>query len=1042
MKLQLILENQEVELNEKVSIPLNKTYENLNNPTDIIVDYSKSINIPMTSKNNEILSNSYRLDRSIIGNTSNSNIGIYLDPTKKIPMKLLYNSQVVLDGYAKFVSANNSTKNSYYTLNLFGMIGEIFQKLKSVVLSTDQLSDEQKAESDGGAKYVLNDRLDYNRFLNADYVADSWERDINNVYGVVDSTDVIGFAPSYRGYYNEFNSSQIQLHDADNVADEDKTMDISTYLTAKWKETYKTNNPTASDSYSQSYAEGLGADNIVGDGMKDYQMREYRSYFMKPYIYFNQLLQMFQEHIANYTDYKLELDNNWFNINNPYWTRMCYMLDFIDSRDSNIDSIETIANAERIPFLSVEDGYPRNITNSLSSTIINDYIRTSNSITLQPINLTMKLGGKAPGEVLNGFGNHKLSFDNATYLVIELSVTNPQTSVTQTKKFFASFASYSTAKQYIYGTDLRDLTESNFIKMTPSNIKIEYIMGQNSTIPTPVFYYDVVIPLPSMYFEYGNSSTNGIVVTRTVSMRNYRNMILCTASCGNKNTTISIENRISTINQYKDYCFYTELSDIAFYRRWRDYIPISLSNIYFKEDAPLFDIILQYSKMFGLMWVPDYDSKVIKLMHKSTYFSDYSIVDWSDRLDRTKDFIIEPITFNSRYIAFNYEDTDGFRYTGYKDKYGVNYGNKTIFTGYDFGYETKDLFSGISPSSASSKSYVDLYQWYDWNLINKIQPTQTQISFIDCEDEDQKSSISIYNWYLRGKNITLQEPIYITNDSPFMIAQNEYCWMHPDIAIKNGLAMYSMPSFDIAINEPSLFPNLAGRTLGATFNTPTEDFTYSKLPTESLGNSLYNLFWEKYINERYNIQNKKVTAYFNLYPEDYNTFKFNRFVTVDNQLFIVNKITDFDLNAGGLTKVELIQVTEPQAYTDGSESFPWAVVAPNEVNIQGTTTQDANGRLALIAQITLFDEDGDLQMGTWGELSGTILDGMSIIFDKNTISNYVYVEGGDFEPNIGQHSIMLYWDNMSGKKFNGSISYTIGDKSFQIPIVIDYSVTI
>ena len=55
MKLQLFVEDQELDLTGTETFPLNKTFDNLNNPTDIIVEYSKSINVPITLNNNRIL---------------------------------------------------------------------------------------------------------------------------------------------------------------------------------------------------------------------------------------------------------------------------------------------------------------------------------------------------------------------------------------------------------------------------------------------------------------------------------------------------------------------------------------------------------------------------------------------------------------------------------------------------------------------------------------------------------------------------------------------------------------------------------------------------------------------------------------------------------------------------------------------------------------------------------------------------------------------------------------------------------------------------
>jgi hypothetical protein len=41
---------------------------------------------------------------------------------------------------------------------------------------------------------------------------------------------------------------------------------------------------------------------------------------------------MYQEVLPKISDYSLELDSDWFNVNNPYWYRLCYMLDYLEER--------------------------------------------------------------------------------------------------------------------------------------------------------------------------------------------------------------------------------------------------------------------------------------------------------------------------------------------------------------------------------------------------------------------------------------------------------------------------------------------------------------------------------------------------------------------------------------------------------------------------------------------------------------------------------------------------------------------------------------
>ena len=78
--------------------------------------------------------------------------------------------------------------------------------------------------------------------------------------------------------------------------------------------------------------------------------------------------------------------------------------------------------------------------------------------------------------------------------------------------------------------------------------------------------------------------------------------------------------------------------------------------------------------------------------------------------------------------------------------------------------------------------------------------------------------------------------------------------------------------------------------------------------------SLYSRFFKKYFDERYNIQTKVVTCYMQLTLFDYTNFKFNQFVMIDHQLYMVNKISDYDITSVEPTKVELITVNDINNY--------------------------------------------------------------------------------------------------------------------------------
>jgi hypothetical protein len=98
------------------------------------------------------------------------------------------------------------------------------------------------------------------------------------------------------------------------------------------------------------------------------------------------------------------------------------------------------------------------------------------------------------------------------------------------------------------------------------------------------------------------------------------------------------------------------------------------------------------------------------------------------------------------------------------------------------------------------------------------------------------------------------------------------------------------------------------------FAMPREDYFNPNAVIRN-SNDLWTVRWSNLIPELYNEQNKLLTCKVYLTPKDYNQFKFNKFIYINNVLYLVNKIIDYNPVSTEATKVELIQVMNPQAYT-------------------------------------------------------------------------------------------------------------------------------
>lgn len=946
LNIQLYFANQEVELNDNISFPLNKTFENLWNPTEIVVEYSKSINIPATVANNKLMANAYRIDRQfVINDNSDTNIGIYLDPLKRIPMRLVYNNEVLLDGYAKYTSATVNSKQTYYTFNLYGALGDIFQKLSDCVVDENKLTDEQKAESDSGAKYVIETPW-YTETINASFVKNSFDHYnpniTHNVYGsnIKDGTyDCIGMAPAYRGLYEDFDSTTGYGITWYSFLDGEKPTEpesVEDQLKNRWRINLINKNYTEEN--AQARIDALDYNAIVPNGLNEHQMRQLRSYEQKPYIYIHSLMQIFINKCEQLTGYKINLDKSWFNVNNPYWRNLCYMFDYLSVKGNTLQSSLPFTGYTVQPYTSAissdataEDWSTGNyeMKSSATYTITDTDILNKGDIILQPFTLGLQF--KCQKDPTHVPKNCQLTLLDWDEVLVDVEVTSggttshyyywgatsPQSYVNGIHKLREPFNQYYKEDNFVsmtnetkYDNKTNDLIGIDYL--TVPSFKIKHTKGQSVTVKYTVqlnCYEFLGAPVGVIYLYNGTSYT---MPTPLLNSDTYQVIY----------------------------------PNIDYNANWRNSTVCSLKNLYTK-DEPLFNVLLQYTKMFGLIWNPNYQDKTIDIMTRSTYFRDYKIVDWTKKVDKSKDIKIEPVSFASKYITFNYDDTEGYHYSGYKKKYGVEYGEKKIRTKYNFDTNNTDLFKNkIKPSSVSCKSFSTINDLKSWDTLTRLPNTPSTINFIDCENDDENAAIAINNWYFRAGNATLSEWWNIVDVTDKEITDDRYYWVGSGIYEELGMTpqlVNYLPMFSPVMKA------LNGIRVGCLFNCPNEDYTNDQQITQTQGRFIYDVCWNDYVNERYNGNNKKLTAYVRLTPEDFNDFNFKTFVTIDNQLFVVNKIFDYDVKSP-TTKVELIQVTNITGYTKPTVEFPDKMFSSNELFI--TTGSDYNGSVT----ITVYSE--------------------------------------------------------------------------------------
>lgn len=328
----------------------------------------------------------------------------------------------------------------------------------------------------------------------------------------------------------------------------------------------------------------------------------------------------------------------------------------------------------------------------------------------------------------------------------------------------------------------------------------------------------------------------------------------------------------------------------------------SLNDIWNNEYTP-FDIILNYCKIFGFIWDVDYTNKRLNVIHRYTYFKDYTIEDWTDKVDYSQDFTIKPVSFDNKYMVFNYDKNNSADGTHYREKYGIEYGAMKVNTGYAFNSEQKDVFDKIPTSITYTPNVLTFADMLFQNFVY----IGTSDVMLNLRDKDEKTVDSFGSFYFyhgtRGFDARVAITPHISDDTVMQNILGKY--MYVDKTIQESCYVnvdrYSVLNvYDI---------NTANMIL---FNKPS--VSYDSTNNYANGVSIYNRFWADYINEIYSINNKKVTCYIRINPTDYNLFKFNKFITINQVLYMIDKIYDYSPE-NLTTKVDLLQITNPTAYS-------------------------------------------------------------------------------------------------------------------------------
>lgn len=877
----LYIENQEVELDNTVTFAITKSFEDLANPTNIKNDWSKTVAIPFTTTNHRIFGHIYSPDKAVVSG-SNTYTGIYFDPLKKLDFRLEWDSTVMMTGYAKMNTITQKDGSGTYNITLFGQLGKVFQEMSKITF--DQTSDD--------TGYIINGSEYVDEYINKEFVKNSWHYSGQSTMDLKKKGtsgysvhDIIGFAPNnsfVEGF--DYNSFQATSNSALKFAD------------------YLDNN------LSFKSTTGMSASTVIPNGFLPREYGDFRSYMQLPFIYFNKLFQIFQEKAEAVTGYTFELDNEWFNTANPYWYNLVYMLKSFNPKNGNVltnkytgvnsssTQMQYNAGSEDYlynPGLTYPGGNPSwNGGGYIGWTVVSEaYQSLENGNTLRigkdailrittvPVQLSLKNStetwwtqwrqypGIYPIFELSMYDENNNLIPNSTKVIgLKRSDDDPTT---------GTQGWYNFVNEWINSTG-----DGGFY------------VGANST-----YTFNLNLPY-NKSFTYTNSPTYKMRIRYKFVSKTGIGLAF-EGYAGEEPPQDWQTGRPAPIIMKVNTS--TEMSVEVSKGVLRSNVGFTLNDLW-NNDYNLFDQIINYCKMYRIIIYVDEVNKKIVFTPFTNYFKNYEVIDWTDKIDKSKEFTVTPVTFDTKYVLFNYKDIETKIGKDYKDKFGINWGEYRLATDYNFNTDKTDLFKNIKNAIVDTDNVLSYLNVASKRIVYSF-PAEI---LVDNKDKDRKN-IDMFGCMLFNSGRTLwptesalRIPTpFLTDDTPYMSGYSTYFYSVNSIS---GTTVDYYQKLDVVKGD-----NMC------VFNIPKENYTY--LNNYSGKHSIYYNLWKEYLDERYNVQNKKVTCYVKLTPSDWCDFKFSKFVKYGNQLYIVNKIYDYDIQENSTTKVDLITVQNLSAYT-------------------------------------------------------------------------------------------------------------------------------
>lgn len=905
------------------------------NPTVTKNMFSKTVSIEGTPNNNNIFNHIWNLERVMDENFT------LFNPSQKVPFELFNDAEIVESGYAKLDSISKDGYKIAYNITLYGGLGSFFYSL-----AYDINSDKEKTLADLNYTNTSNPDDEFDFEINKNTVWNAWDalRTTGHNTGTYKKWDYINFMPAYNGYPEDFDTNKI-------IFNTHSATSMSVRYTNNLGVEYGTF-PTSVDNNGTAYTAHNGY--VYGEMRRDcteWEMRDLRSYLQRPALSVRGFFDAIRNPMNN-GGYNVVLDSDFFSSGNPYYDKAWITLPMLDGSSVTEDSYKNWAWYGTTPMIIPS---PR-----LEYVKIINYEPFDGSPDV--INFKFEIHTKITGTTANKLYLSTKFKTSLNQYVPVYGLTAFQFYINRGSEV-DSIDEVASSNRIILASRTND--GSYWLNATPD---FNTMPLSNETTQWSIGYWQKVSGSDYVWvMEDGNTIFNVDLETNKIDEIPMVAFVSKSISNTSSNAGFAYDSMIYeiyddfTTHKYQ-YWWNVKPKDVGSKVTYkggytiRSYQQFKKKNLLGGMEGTPCDWLLSYCKLFGLFIEKDKLSNTIYIKLRNNWYQN-EMVDLEDLIDRSKNIEITPLTFESKWYNFKYQETEGKFLEKYKEIYSQDYGKQLINTKYNFDADEIDLLedtkfkNGLVALEKSNyfniktdvKGQVIFPALYDWCVasyfkdgesyeINMALPAGTtttvfqptypnefydflpKLQFHDAENGqvDGDGVLVFFN----GMKETNEIDYWLTDDIEEMFYDSDKpCWLQTrcewDISWTKRIAINTnlLPEFNRYVLHNNIIT--AAWDFGRVKELYVPYYRYETFRTPTL----YENFWKSYIQDLYSVNTRKVDCNVALNSNDVYEFM-KKFYWWDNSLWVCTKVSDFDIAIDKSTLCSFTKVNDMDAYLE------------------------------------------------------------------------------------------------------------------------------